>query len=123
MSFLNEAHRRLKAPNDRREALLALEGVAVSAGGSMPIELAETWFELQDAMMEDPDGAARKLAEFEAALKGLLDSELAEIASLEETYDRAPSRAPLEAIARHLQTISYLNSLKCDLKKKAAVHV
>ena len=78
MSAVNRAYQTLTKADRLREYLLELEGVTAGEKKSViPAELAEEWFELQDAVMENPESAAVKLDMFERDLKRL-SMELAE---------------------------------------------
>ncbi len=53
MSWVNDAYRLLRDPQTRRETLLELEGIpSEKTGASLPVELAEAWFELQEVVQE-----------------------------------------------------------------------
>lgn len=120
MSFLNEAYRTLKSPELLRDYLLELEGIEkpASKGGksaTIPMELAESWFELQDSLTEDPERARHMLAGFEAELNRLKDAETMKIVGLEKSYDESKSRPSLTEIGKLVQSLSYLKSMERDV--------
>lgn len=132
MSFVNDAYRTLKDRANRRLYLLQLEGALPreargeteqSASGSMPVELAESWFELQDALSEDPSQAKAKVVEFEAALKELKDLGEKELQALEQRADaeragaEAIWRATLEKMAARIREASYFRSMERDVER------
>jgi molecular chaperone HscB len=127
MSELNQAYRALKAPVSRREHLLELEGVGLTAAAKssqIPMELAEGWFELQDALMEDPAGAAERFAAFEAEFLALNREREAALQDLERQADRAAAgqdlgayRGFLAQIAEAVRQQSYLSSMGRDIER------
>jgi molecular chaperone HscB len=116
MSFLNQAYGTLKNPNSLRDYLLELEGIKIRKP-SVPSDLAESWFELQELMLEDPVTAEKKLVEFENELKTLKLSIQQKLAELEKAYDQEAVTSILEKIAQEVQTESYLNSLERDMQR------
>ena len=121
MSEVNQAYTALRDPELLREHLLKLEGFAPRPGGNpglksqlMPMELAETWFELQDAATEDPSGAAALLQGFEKQLSQALANEVEQIALAERRFDETRSVDRLAEIAKKLLTLNYLRSLERD---------
>ncbi len=126
MSRVNEAYRTLCKRDERRAYLLSLEGFKALDGHSasnvqtkaqIPLELAEEWFELQEAMMDDPAAGKEKAAQFEAALDTRINSEESQIQALEAEYDSRPSRDVLSRIEKILLEGQYLKSLKRDVLK------
>lgn len=124
MSDLNQAYRTLKDPVSRRSHLLELEGLVVSQGSQIPMELAEGWFELQDALMEDPGAAQAKLAQFEAEFAALKQTRERQIAELERQADLEAERVHLDAyrailaqIAEVIRQESYLSSMERDIER------
>ncbi len=125
MSWLNQAYSTLKNVDERRAYLLEVEGLGIESsqegaksGASkvpMPMELAEAWFELQDALTEDPATARAKVNEFESQLQETFRSAHSEVSALETDYDRAPRREPLEELRKKLLVLNYLKSLQRDL--------
>lgn len=127
MSELNQAYRTLKDTQARRAHLLELEKISLSESAKssqIPLELAEGWFELQDALMEDPEGAPAKLAEFEDDFNGLNADREGEIADLEKQADEAADRGDtaayrglLNQIAEVIRQQSYLSSMSRDIER------
>ncbi len=114
MSLVNQAYRTLKDVGLRREALLALEGFPTS-GGKMPMELAESWFDLQDALAEGTESSRFKLQAFETELHEFQEVREARLRSLEDRWeaDRAPGA--LQALATEVGVGAYLKSLERDV--------
>jgi molecular chaperone HscB len=120
MSAVNRAYQTLTKADRLREYLLELEGVAI--GGekpAIPAELAEEWFELQDAVMEKPESAVEKLGEFELDLKRRSSDLGARIAGYEREYDggAADPREVLRKIEKLVLDGQYLKSMERDLLK------
>lgn len=127
MSFVNDAYATLKSPERLREYLLETEGALKpdagsekAARGQVPMELAEGWFELQDALSEDPGAAAEKLPGFEARLRERLAEADRALSSLERSADSAEAgarREVMEEMARELRARTYLVSLSRDVER------
>ncbi len=126
MSLVNEAYRVLKNPALRRHHLLELEGLdpqgSQGAQKSMiPLELAESWFELQDALSEDPGNAISRLSTFEEEFRALRASQEERIEALTREADAvtpeliAERRARLARVAEALRSLSYLASMERDI--------
>lgn len=122
MGLLNQAYGVLKDPRARREYLLALEGVKLPEGSTVgsaqiPMELAEEWFEVQEALMESGPDAAPRLRDFRTRLETFRSELAAAIADLEARYDAAGpgsverTRA-LETLGQKIQVENYLASLE-----------
>jgi molecular chaperone HscB len=137
MSLLNEAYRVLKQPEELRAYFLRLEGfdagtgtgLSAQAHGSqkaqqIPAELAESWFELQDSVMEEPGAAAERIAAFERELGELRERDLAALGETEHRIDAALSagalsapRELLEELSRGIRSLSYLASMGRDVQR------
>ncbi len=122
MSRLNEAYDTLKDPERTREWILrragALTDDSAKATATIPLELTEAWFELQDTLMDDPmhfDGA---LKAFEGLLAAALERSAGHIVESEKNSDLAadaPTReARLHALAKLHLELNYLRRLKQD---------
>ena len=138
MSFLNEAYRTLKDPDDRRRALLARFGRGQPADGRAGsergrklavAELAEQWFELQEAFLENPDSAVVRAREFGKDLdtreKAIATAiERAEILADGELTTAPDTASPallarLDELVALLQQRAYLQSLARDLARRS----
>lgn len=131
MSAVNLAYRTLTHPVRLREYLLEMEGVSspnsAEANGKkaqIPAELAEEWFELQDAVMEDPEHSEEKLRQFESDLRKKASDLQAKVVSLENEYDaNAGAETRIESL-RKIDKLSldgqYLKSMERDLQKLKA---
>jgi molecular chaperone HscB len=123
MSELNQAYRVLKDPALLRDYFLKLEGFDVQTGSQIPMELAESWFELQDVLMESPAIAAQRVTEFEMELARLSQKSNQDVLALEQRIDlasEATGSAPrelLESLAREIRTQNYLVSLERDVER------
>ena len=126
MSRVNEAYRVLKNRDDLRSYLLSLEGFKALDGqasdgaktkAQIPLELAEKWFEPQEAMIEEPMEARAKMVAFEAELDSRLTREENEIQALEAQFDSSGSKDLLAKMEKLLLEGQYLKSLKRDVLK------
>jgi molecular chaperone HscB len=121
MSLINEAYRTLKSPVELRDYLLELRGQKTDAKAKMPLELAESWFELQDALMEEPETAAGKIAVFEQELGGFKKQIEEDIASNESAYDKSASQDEKAQILKDLALksleLNYLKSMDRDVER------
>lgn len=127
MSAVNRAYQTLTKADRLREYILELEGI-VAAGGlteekktQIPAELAEEWFELQDAVMEEPSEAETKLSQFETDLKKRSSDLRGKISGFESEYDQNSSNESRREILRKIEKLSldgqYLKSMERDLLK------
>lgn len=120
MSLLNDAYATLRNPEALRDYVLKLEGISVPKA-QLPAELAESWFELQDTLAEDPAAAAARLAGFETALKELQARAEGALRSRESALDRdGLPREGLEKLAHEIQARAYLKSLERDVERLRA---
>lgn len=127
MSAVNRAYQTLTKADRLREYLLELEGVTKATKGAaeekakaaLPAELAEEWFELQDAVMEDPSNAVAKLGEFERDLRKKSTDLAVRIASYEREYDEGTVDpiGVLRKIEKLVLDGQYLKSMERDLLK------
>lgn len=125
MSQLNEAYRTLKDPTELRAYFLRLEGFAPLADKSqaqIPAELAESWFEVQETVLENPSEAPAKLAAFEQRLADLRLRGADSLAEIEHRIDEVSSHGPVprELLQRLSDTIraqSYLKSMVSDVER------
>lgn len=136
MSLLNEGYRVLKDPAELREYFLRIEGfdtpslqgqgASTAAKQQIPMELAESWFELQDAVMEDPASARDRIGAFEAELHELETRGSDALRAIEAEIDAAlssggpASRERLELLSRSIRSQSYLKSMKRDVERLKA---
>jgi molecular chaperone HscB len=129
MSLLNQAYSALKNPDLARAYLIQLAKTnpksgtdEVSTSGektktSIPMELAESWFELQEAISEDSSRARVRLTLFESEFKNHRSELEKKMSTLESNYDLNPSQPLLDQLERELQTKSYLKSMERDLER------
>jgi molecular chaperone HscB len=127
MSAGNRAYQTLTHCRKLREYLLELEGLVepgakpAEAKTQIPAELAEEWFELQDAVMEEPEQAEEKLAAFEAELKTRAATLYEKIEALEGAYDLERTSEGRKDALRRIEKLAldgqYLRSMERDLQK------
>ncbi len=130
MSRINEAFRMLKSKKLLREAILELHevgdpvktpggprGASAAPRGAPPLELAEDWFELQDAVMEDPTQAFEKIRAFELELEERKSADEAKILEQEAAFDHSEGldRVALLEISRILRNQAYIDSMIKDV--------
>jgi molecular chaperone HscB len=131
MSLVNEAYQTLKNPDALRGYRLKLAGISgTKPKGEMnqkiPLELAESWFELQDALADDPAGANGRIEQFGAELAGLKRQKREEIARLEAELDAQAEtssgdlRSGLERLFDLSQGLNYLDSMERDTARLRA---
>ncbi len=115
MSFLNQAYSTLKSSLLLRDYLLRLEGVDMNAVKStLPVKMAETWFELQELAMESEGSLevlGEKLSDFQVELVELQKATEENLKFLETQYDSQQDRSILERLAGEVQVSNYLQSL------------
>ena len=121
MSLINQAYSALKNPEALREYLLVLEDVQLDGltveKAQIPMELAESWFDLQDAISESSEDLMAEINSFEKDLLERSEVLDAEILVLEDQYDDSGARVHLLQIAKAIQSQSYLQSLHRDVLK------
>lgn len=126
MSLLNQAYRTLRNPDDLRDYILGLEGIRADAEGKgrIPEELAESWFELQDALADDPSEAEPRLRLFEEELRALQEVQERKLARIEREIDgekdSGRGEAPhsrYEELFRVARERSYLKSMERDVER------
>jgi len=118
MSVLNEAYGTLKDPERLRAHYLELAGLEPKAS-QPPLELAESWFELQDVVMEHPDQAPARIAAFESQLATARSQAADRLSRLEHELDAQgwpASPAGVERLAAEAQLQSYFKSLERDIQ-------
>jgi molecular chaperone HscB len=121
MSLINEAYRTLKNPVELREYLLELRGSKAENKAKMPLELAESWFELQDAVVEEPETAKAKIHAFEQELGAFKKQTESEISAQEQAFDRNSSQDEkaqiLKSLALKNLELNYLKSMDRDVER------
>jgi DnaJ-domain-containing protein 1 len=120
MSAVNRAYHTLTKADALRAYLLELAGLSTGEmKAAIPAELAEEWFELQDAVMEDPSEAIAKLGDFERDLKVRSADLAAKIEAFENDYDNGTA-APTDTLRKIEKLVldgQYLKSMERDLRK------
>jgi DnaJ-domain-containing protein 1 len=126
MSFLNDAYRTLKTPVELRDYVLEHHGLKTDPAtkGQIPMQLAESWFDLQDSLAEDPDQAESKLLGFEKDLREFREGAEARIAASEKEFDLTVNNDLannlLNKLGREIQELSYLKSMDRDVERLKA---
>lgn len=121
MSAVNRAYQTLTKRDSLRSYLLELEGIVKAEGTDekkpqIPAALAEEWFELQDAVMEEPTTAVAKLQTFGNDLRKRSDDLKARIQELEDRYDAGEQKQEsLVLIEKLVSDGQYLRSMERDL--------
>lgn len=121
MSLINEAYGVLRDRARLREWFLGRAGLLVEGKGpraAIPKDLAEEWFELQDACMGGDPAAVSALSGFVARLKAMKEERARVVRALEDAFDDkalAERDAILRDIAGEVQTLAYLGSLERDV--------
>ena len=121
MGFLNQAYQTLKDHQKRRDYLIQILGERHSskdAPASIPLQITETWFDIQDVLTESFDEGIKKARAFQLFL---LD-ELAKLNLTLEQFERALDLNPesedsLLRLRADLSTLKYLHSLEKDVEK------
>jgi DnaJ-domain-containing protein 1 len=121
MSLINEAYRTLKNPTELRDYILALRGSKSEEKAKMPLDLAESWFELQDSLMEEPETKGDKILAFEKELGASKKLAETELAASELAYDQSNSEMErvkiLESLALKSLELNYLRSMDRDIER------
>lgn len=127
MSFLNEAYRTLRDPSALRDYVLSLYSLKKEgqSRGKIPVELAESWFDLQDALSENPEAATGKIQAFQGELANFRKTSDGRIRELEIRLDGLEPSAPeyvtsLQQLSQVIDEQSYLQSLTRDVQRLAA---
>jgi len=121
MSAVNRAYQTLTKRDSLRNYLLELEGIVKAEGKDekkpqIPAALAEEWFELQDAVMEEPTTAVAKLQTFGNTLQKRSADLKARIQELEDRYDAGEQKQEsLVLIEKLVSDGQYLRSMERDL--------
>lgn len=122
MSAVNRAYQTLTKQDSLRSYLLELDA-GVGGEGSVskaqiPAALAEEWFSLQDAVMEEPATALEKLQEFGNDLRKRSEDLKARIQELEDRYDSGEQKKEsLVLIEKLVSDAQYLRSMERDLSR------
>jgi molecular chaperone HscB len=113
---LNRAYKVLRDPVARSEYVLDLNGFQRPEKTSVPLDLAETYFELQDLLLEQGD--KKPLQDFRAGL--ILESEQLEKQwqKLAAEWPNPPGQERLLKLHEHLNRRKYLSSMLADIEKK-----
>ena len=135
---LNKAYVALKQPESRLETLLRSAGAlkdgerATSGQAQIPAELAEEYFEIQEAVMEDELKARELIMRFGATLDGkrqALTQEMFELASKTDWNDPSATAAKsaIDRIVELRRQRSYVKSMLDNLARlgsnPGAIHV
>jgi molecular chaperone HscB len=116
MSTVNQAYLVLKNADSRRDYLLKLENIQAPKA-EIPKGLAETWFDIQDLLFEDPTSARAKIEVLESQIFNLKQAIQNRMQELETVFDQTGQQQNLVLIAQEVQNLSYLNSLQKDIER------
>lgn len=127
MGLINQAYQTLKDPMELRDYVLRIEAISSEGKkGQIPLELAESWFELQDLMQEGAADIGNKLDAFLVDLRQIKDRGVEQLRGLEEQIDQQAAasgtlpRNLLEKLGAQIQVQSYLTSMERDVAQKKA---
>ncbi|MBY0371701.1 Fe-S protein assembly co-chaperone HscB [bacterium] len=113
---VNRAYQTLREPTSLARYLMELHGIADSSKG-VPLELAESYFDLQDRLAEGETGS---LEAFAADLRAQHAGLEAEWERLQSAWDPSAPKKALEPIAKHLTLRRFLDSMLHDIEKRQA---
>lgn len=125
MELANAAYRTLRDPLDRLRHVLSRHGVKADVRQGVPVELAETYFDLRETLgdLATASGEARSQL-LEAArplrerIRASADEAAGGIADLGAAWDALPQRETLEKLALALDRHTYLLSMLRDIDGK-----
>lgn len=114
---INKAYQTLRDPQLRSIYLLQLYEIPENASSQVPVELAETYFELQELLMED-EGESH-MQKFREALHSQMDILDIEWQDIAEAWEKTSEKKPvLEKLRSNLNKQRYLTSMLGDLDRK-----
>jgi molecular chaperone HscB len=114
-SAINRAYQTLREPELR--AAYLLERYAIPSKGGVPMELAESYFELQDLLSEDSGKDA--LTAFASDMQKRLDSTESAWTELCLLWEReSDKRKVLEQVSKHFTLRRFLQSMLSDIESK-----
>ncbi len=115
---INRAYQSLRDPASRAQYLLERHGFGdAPAKPNVPLELAEAYFDLQDALTE-PGGLAR-LEGFQVELQNQLEELENGWTGLEDQWEASPDKKKvLEQVAKHFTLRRFLRSMLADIERK-----
>lgn len=117
-TLLNRAYQELREPTSLAEYVLELNGLGGNAKAQVPVDLAESYFELQDALSE-PGGTAR-LEGFRADLEKKLGATTEETKAIQREWEGTKDRVTLTRLQAVLTKSRYLRSMLADIAKRKA---
>ena len=113
---VNRAYKTLKDPVERAYLLLEKYPAQVAAKNQVPLDLAETYFELQDILLE---GNGNSILPFKNKLQQELKQVNTDWDTLETRWEKESDKTHLANDLRtHLNKAKYLNSMLADLERK-----
>ncbi len=117
-TWINRAYQTLRDPILRAQYLMELSGLTPPENDrSVPLELAEQYFDLQDLLQEP--GGIEKLQAFRKDLESRQNAWQTEWAALELEWEAAADRKKLlERLAKHLTLRRFLLSMTADIDRK-----
>jgi molecular chaperone HscB len=123
-AFLNKAFNTLKDPEPRAFYIFDLAKFNTSVKGSLPPELAEDYFNLQETLEENEEKGKILLHDFRTLVLQTIEKTDLQIESAFRDWEKSSSpldqkaNSFFEAAARGLQQKAYLRSMSSDLEKK-----
>lgn len=116
-AYINKSHQTLRDPKSRAEYLLDLYQVPPQKAAKVPTDLAESYFELQELLMEEAGRAKAK--QFREHLGSLVDQNEKDFDMLAEVWEKTNAKDQfLLHLQEHLNKQKYLFSMLADLERK-----
>lgn len=116
-AYLNKAHQTLRDTKKRAEYLLELFQVPPPKTNKIPTDLAESYFELQELLMEQE--GRNRLIQFRNSLSDQIDKAELEMDKLAEVWIKTNAKEQfLLHLQEHLNKLRYLYSMITDLERK-----
>lgn len=125
MERANAAYRTLREPLDRLRHVLERHGVKANVRQGVPVELAETYFDLQETLDDLSAAGEAESSQLLATARALreeiqasADATRIDLAALGSEWDASPRRDTLEQLALGLDRHTYLLSMLRDIDGK-----
>jgi len=118
--YINKAFQTLKSTSARLDYILELNGTSLKSSSPPPTELAESYFDLQEALLEGSDDKA--ISDFLGKLETEERKLEADWQRLSSEWEQSPAKDNLlSQLKLFKDTQKYISSLKADLSKRKGV--